>query len=74
MMVASDQLQQTFAKLVQAKIVTKPETATHVVSTKITATIKSLVAIALKLKCITLNWLEFCETTNAIELIPPIER
>ncbi len=62
------------AKEIQAKIVTKAEHATHVVCTKVTATIKSLIAIALKLKCITLGWLKFCETTNVIELIPPVER
>jgi hypothetical protein len=62
------------AKCMQAKIVSKAEVATHIVSTKITATIKSLIAIALRLKCITLNWLEFCETANVIELIPPVER
>ena len=63
-----------YAKAIQGKVVNEMNTATHLICNKITATVKSLTAIALGVKMINLKWLAFAETTNSLELIPPVER
>lgn len=63
-----------YCKLIQGKVINEIETATHLICNKITATVKTLSAIALGVKMINLNWLQFADTNKSLELIPPIDR
>lgn len=59
------------AKIVGAKIVNNPESATHIISNKFAATIKLLVALVLNLNIVHISWLNFIDSsTNAATIIP----
>jgi hypothetical protein len=59
------------AALIGAKMINSAESATHLVSNKFTATVKTLTAIVLNVKIITGDWLIFAETSQPIEQILP---
>ena len=63
-----------YTKLIQGKVTNEIEHSTHLICNKITATVKTLSAIALGVKMISLQWLQFAETNKSLELIPPVER
>jgi nibrin len=57
-------------KLMNAKITTKLEGATHVVTNSAAATLKTLAAVTIPLKLITVDWLGFMDGSRSWELIP----
>lgn len=58
------------AKAMNGRIVSQVEHATHVVCSKIAATVKLLTALVVPLKIITVDWVGFMEGNKAAEPIP----
>lgn len=48
------------------KIVTTVELSSHLVTNSITATIKTLLAVVLQLKIVTMDWLKFTDLPGSI--------
>ena len=57
-------------KIIGGCFVEHAEDATHIVSSRIAATMKMLTAIAVNKCIVTPAWLNFCATDNVIEMIP----
>jgi len=58
------------AKAVGAKLVEEVQLATHVVSSKAAATVKTLSAIVSNIPIVNMNWLDFVDTEGSCETIP----
>jgi len=58
------------AKAIGAKLVEEVQLATHVVSNKAAATVKTLSAIVSNIPIVNMSWLDFVDTDNSCEIIP----
>lgn len=58
------------AKAIGAKLVEEVQLATHVVSNKAAATVKTLSAIVSNKPIVNMNWLDFVDTESSCEMIP----
>ena len=58
------------AKAIGAKLVEEVQLATHVVSNKAAATVKTLSAIVSNIPIVNMSWLDFVDTVSSCEIIP----
>lgn len=58
------------AKAIGAKLVEEVQLATHIVSNKAAATVKTLSAIVSNKPIVNMNWLDFVDTESSCEMIP----
>lgn len=58
------------AKAIGAKLVEEVQLATHVVSNKAAATVKTLSAIVSNISIVNMSWLDFVDTDSSCEIIP----
>lgn len=58
------------AKAIGAKLVEEVQLATHVVSNKAAATVKTLSAIVSNIPIVNMSWLDFVDTDSSCEIIP----